>query len=121
MRYVLDTVYLLVLLLLSPWLIYQFLTSPKFRRGLLDKLLGRAPALPASSRRAWFHGVSVGEGVQTGTGSDDFLEEGGTVAMPNKAQDRPLGGKSPGDSRDRVVARPGHQPVVRGGFAGCPR
>ncbi len=61
MRYVLDTVYLLVLLLLSPWLIYQFLTSPKFRRGLLDKLLGRAPALPASSRRAWFHGVSVGE------------------------------------------------------------
>jgi 3-deoxy-D-manno-octulosonic-acid transferase len=61
MRYVLDLVYLLVLLLLLPWLIYRVLTSPKFRRGLLDKLLGRAPTLPSSSRRAWFHGVSVGE------------------------------------------------------------
>ncbi|MBI1918123.1 MAG: 3-deoxy-D-manno-octulosonic acid transferase [Planctomycetes bacterium] len=61
MRYVLDPVYLLVLLLLSPWLIYQVLTKPKYRRGLLDKLLGRAPTLPSSSRRAWFHGVSVGE------------------------------------------------------------
>ena len=50
MRYVLDLVYLLVLLLFLPWLIYQILTKPKYRRGLLDKLLGRAPVLPASSR-----------------------------------------------------------------------
>src|SRR5947209_2188203 len=61
MRYVLDLVYLFVLLVLLPWLIYQVLTKPKYRRGLLDKLLGRAPTLPASTRRAWFHGVSVGE------------------------------------------------------------
>src|SRR5262245_43881029 len=61
MRYLLDLFYFLVLLLLFPWLIYQIFTKPKFRRGLLDKLLGRAPVLPPSSRRAWFHGVSVGE------------------------------------------------------------
>src|SRR5262245_19428040 len=61
MRCVLDLVYLLVLLVLLPWLIYQVLTKPKYRRGLLDKLLGRAPVLPPSGRRAWFHGVSVGE------------------------------------------------------------
>ena len=61
MRYLLDLVYLLILLLLSPWLIYQILTKPKYRGGLLDKLLGRTPTLLSSSRRAWFHGVSVGE------------------------------------------------------------
>src|SRR5262249_60037146 len=61
MRYLLDLLYFLILLLLFPWLIYQIFTKPKFRRGLLDKLLGRAPVLSPSSRRAWFHGVSVGE------------------------------------------------------------
>jgi 3-deoxy-D-manno-octulosonic-acid transferase len=61
MRYVLDLVYLLVLLVLLPWLVYQVLIRPKYRRGLLHKLLGHAPTLPSSSRRAWFHGVSVGE------------------------------------------------------------
>src|SRR3954467_5196624 len=61
MRYVLDLVYLPILSVLLPWLISQVLPKPKYRRGLLDKLLGRVPALPSSSRRAWFHGVSVGE------------------------------------------------------------
>jgi len=61
MRYVLDLVYLLVLLLLFPWLLYKALTTGKYRRGLLAKLLGHVDVPPSSRPRAWFHGVSVGE------------------------------------------------------------
>jgi 3-deoxy-D-manno-octulosonic-acid transferase len=63
MRYILDLFYLLVLLLLSPWLVYNLLTRRKVRRGLRDKFLGRGLSctLSPSSRRVWFHGVSVGE------------------------------------------------------------
>ncbi len=61
MRFVLDALYLLLLLLISPWLAWKMLTTGKYRRGMLDRLLGRV-RLPAKSRpRAWFHGVSVGE------------------------------------------------------------
>ena len=61
MRYILDLVYLLALLLLSPWLLTRIFTTGKYKRGLLDKLLGRGPLCPAGRPRAWFHGVSVGE------------------------------------------------------------
>ncbi len=63
MRHILDLVYLLVLVFLSPWLVYRIVTTRKARRGFLDKLLGRGPGrrLCAGPKRAWFHGVSVGE------------------------------------------------------------
>jgi 3-deoxy-D-manno-octulosonic-acid transferase len=62
MPYLLNAVYLLVLLVLSPWLLYKALTTGKYRRGLWQKLTGAVGSLPPSDRpRAWFHGVSVGE------------------------------------------------------------
>lgn len=61
MRYLLDIVYLGVLLLLSPWLLYKALTTGKYRRGLAAKLFGLVPAIPRERPVAWFHGVSVGE------------------------------------------------------------
>jgi 3-deoxy-D-manno-octulosonic-acid transferase len=61
MRYPLDLLYLLSLVLLSPWLIYKALTTGKYRRGLASKLLGRVSVPPSSGPRVWFHGVSVGE------------------------------------------------------------
>jgi 3-deoxy-D-manno-octulosonic-acid transferase len=67
MPYLLNVAYLLALVLLSPWLLYKALTTGKYRHGLLSKFLGSvslSPCLPvsaSSSRRAWFHGVSVGE------------------------------------------------------------
>jgi 3-deoxy-D-manno-octulosonic-acid transferase len=62
MRYILDLLYVLTLLFLSPWLIWKILTTGKYRRGLSAKLLGRVSLSPsASNKRAWFHGVSVGE------------------------------------------------------------
>jgi 3-deoxy-D-manno-octulosonic-acid transferase len=62
-RYLLDALYLLLLLLLSPWLVFKAVTVGKYRRGLKDKLLGLSPTeLPsASGPGVWFHGVSVGE------------------------------------------------------------
>jgi 3-deoxy-D-manno-octulosonic-acid transferase len=63
MRYLLDALYLLLLLLICPWLVYKAVTVGKYRSGVAAKLLGSAPsALPlAPGPRVWFHGVSVGE------------------------------------------------------------
>jgi 3-deoxy-D-manno-octulosonic-acid transferase len=54
-------VYLLVLIALSPWLLYKSLTTGKYRRGLWRKLTGRAWFRLSEQPCAWFHGVSVGE------------------------------------------------------------
>ena len=60
MRYLLDVLYLLLLLLLAPWLIFKALTVGKYRRGLKHKLFGLPPR-NSSCPVVWFHGVSVGE------------------------------------------------------------
>jgi 3-deoxy-D-manno-octulosonic-acid transferase len=63
MPYLLNGLYFLLVLILSPWLIYKSLTNGKYRRGLWRKFLGDTSAEIASARQptAWFHGVSVGE------------------------------------------------------------
>src|SRR6266567_2903295 len=61
MPYLRDLVYLLALLLLSPWLLYRALTTSKRVRGLWVKLSGRAFLRAGDAPCAWFHGVSVGE------------------------------------------------------------
>jgi 3-deoxy-D-manno-octulosonic-acid transferase len=61
MSYLLDALYLLVLLVLSPWLLYKALTTGKYRRGLWGKLTGRVFRRLGDKPCAWFHGVSVGE------------------------------------------------------------
>jgi 3-deoxy-D-manno-octulosonic-acid transferase len=57
----LNVVYLFLLVLLSPWLIYKALTTGKYRRGVWAKLFG--PSFHRNTDRpgVWFHGVSVGE------------------------------------------------------------
>ncbi len=66
MPYVRNIVYLLLLLLLSPWLMLTAITKGKYRQGLVQKFIGLVPRLPASGvdatqRRIWLHAVSVGE------------------------------------------------------------
>lgn len=62
MSLLLDLIYLIVLILLSPWLLFRARTTGRYRNGLRAKLLG-LPTFPHDSSRptAWFHGVSVGE------------------------------------------------------------
>lgn len=61
MRYVLNLAYLVLLLVLSPWLLFAAVKQGKYREGLSHKLLGQVPRLSNHGRRVWFHAVSVGE------------------------------------------------------------
>lgn len=66
MSYLLNALYLLALVFLSPWLVYKALTTGKYRRGLRQKLTGGTSAcfhlaLAKSRPTCWFHAVSVGE------------------------------------------------------------
>jgi 3-deoxy-D-manno-octulosonic-acid transferase len=62
MTFFLNGVYLVCLILLSPWLIVRSIRTGRYRRNSAAKLLGLAH-LPSSGVGpvAWFHGVSVGE------------------------------------------------------------
>ncbi len=61
MPYLLNAIYTLVLLILSPWLLYKSVTTGKYRRGIWRKFTGLAPRRVGTAPCAWFHGVSVGE------------------------------------------------------------
>ena len=63
MRWLLNTVYLALLAVLSPCIAWRMLRHGRYRSGLAEKLLGR---LPRQRGRAivWFHAVSVGEVIQ---------------------------------------------------------
>ena len=66
MSVLLDALYLMLLVALSPWLAYKALTTGKYRRGLVAKFLGSASAIENRKSKienpvVWFHGVSVGE------------------------------------------------------------
>jgi 3-deoxy-D-manno-octulosonic-acid transferase len=61
MRFFFDLLYLLVGVVLSPWLLWRAVRTGRYRRHLAAKLLGRVDVPPTSAPTAWFHGVSVGE------------------------------------------------------------
>jgi 3-deoxy-D-manno-octulosonic-acid transferase len=58
----LDALYALAILALSPWLVVRSFRTGRYRRHLRDKLIGPSRPLSDGSRPVvWFHGVSVGE------------------------------------------------------------
>ena len=61
MPYLLNAVYLLLLLALTPWLLVTSLRTGTYREGLLRKLLGLVPVRRGDRPCVWFHAVSVGE------------------------------------------------------------
>lgn len=56
----LDALYLLVFILVSPWLLIMMLLRPGFRAGVLDRFRPRLTAAP-SRQTVWLHGSSAGE------------------------------------------------------------
>jgi 3-deoxy-D-manno-octulosonic-acid transferase len=72
MPLILDALYLLALIILSPWLAWRAAATGRYRRDLTAKLLGRVrvpgrqECLPHQPV-AWFHAVSVGEVKLLGT------------------------------------------------------
>jgi 3-deoxy-D-manno-octulosonic-acid transferase len=61
MAYLLDLVYLLLLVAGSPWFVYAAIRKGKYREGLAAKFLGRVPIRTGSEPCIWLHAVSVGE------------------------------------------------------------
>ena len=69
----LNGVYLLVLTLASPWLLYRRFTRKKPVAGLRMKLTGRIARPQPDRPCVWFHAVSVGEVLQLPTLIADFV------------------------------------------------
>jgi len=58
----LNLVYLILLVLISPWLLLRSIRTGRYRRHLREKLLGpNGPVIDSGRPVIWFHGVSVGE------------------------------------------------------------
>jgi 3-deoxy-D-manno-octulosonic-acid transferase len=58
----LDALYLLIVLLATPWLVWRRIRQGKHRRGWREKLLGLVRPTTANGRPViWLHAVSVGE------------------------------------------------------------
>ncbi len=60
LSWLLDAIYLIALVLLSPWLVWRAWRTGRYRRGLGAKGLGLGSPLRLADP-VWFHGVSVGE------------------------------------------------------------
>ncbi|NMC18870.1 MAG: 3-deoxy-D-manno-octulosonic acid transferase, partial [Thermogutta sp.] len=56
-----DIAYLLLLILVSPLLLYRAAATGKYRQGWAQRLLGAAPRREGRHPCIWFHAVSVGE------------------------------------------------------------
>lgn len=61
MPYLLNLLYLALLVVASPWLAWQAVRRGKYRTGYAEKLLGRVPVRVGSAPCIWLHAVSVGE------------------------------------------------------------
>ena len=64
MRWLLNTVYVLLLAALSPLIAWRVLRHGRYRRGLAEKLFGQVTIQNDGRPIAWFHAVSVGEVIQ---------------------------------------------------------
>lgn len=69
LAWLLNGLYVLLLTVVSPVLLYRSITQGKYRDGWREKLLGELPRLPKTAGdphrpRLWFHAVSVGEVLQ---------------------------------------------------------
>lgn len=60
-RYLLNFIYLMVLVALSPVLILKAFKQGKYHRTMWRRLQGRTPRRTGRKPCVWFHGVSVGE------------------------------------------------------------
>lgn len=56
-----NSVYLVVLVVCAPLIVWAALTKGKYRNGFAEKLLGNVPRRDSDSPCVWIHAVSVGE------------------------------------------------------------
>lgn len=61
MHYLLNLLYLLAILCVSPFVLYRAIRHGRYRRGFFSKVLGRLDLNDKSVATVWIHAVSVGE------------------------------------------------------------
>jgi 3-deoxy-D-manno-octulosonic-acid transferase len=61
MPYLLNLCYIDLVLVASPWLLYQAVRRGKYRMGFAEKFLGLVPLRTGNRPCLWLHAVSVGE------------------------------------------------------------
>jgi 3-deoxy-D-manno-octulosonic-acid transferase len=61
MGYLLNLLYLVAILVASPYLLYAAIRYGKYREGWREKFLGGVPLRSGKNRCIWLHAVSVGE------------------------------------------------------------
>lgn len=61
MPYLLNLIYIGLIAIAGPWLIYQALSKGKYRQGYAQKFLGLVPRRTSNAKCIWLHAVSVGE------------------------------------------------------------
>jgi 3-deoxy-D-manno-octulosonic-acid transferase len=61
MSRLLNLIYLTLLAVLAPLILYRSLRTGKYREGWAEKFLGRCPERVGRGPCIWFHAVSVGE------------------------------------------------------------
>ena len=72
MHWLLNTVYLLLLAVLSPFIAWRIVRHGRYRRGIVEKLFGRLSQSHDGREVVWFHAVSVGEVIQLQKVVDEF-------------------------------------------------
>lgn len=61
MSILLNVLYFLALLFVSPWVLWKSFRHGRYRRGWMGRLLGAGYCPPQSNAWVWLHAVSVGE------------------------------------------------------------
>ena len=61
MPYVLNVLYMFLIVAASPWLLWSAVRKVKYRKGYAEKFLGFVPRRTTNNRCVWLHAVSVGE------------------------------------------------------------
>ena len=64
MPWILNVFYVLLLVAVSPVILYRMLRQGKYRVGWKQKFLGLLPQRVSTGECIWFHAVSVGEVLQ---------------------------------------------------------
>src|SRR5690348_13281980 len=59
--WLLNVIYLALLTVASPLIIWQSIRTGKYRQGFREKLLGVVPRRDGNATCVWIHAVSVGE------------------------------------------------------------
>ncbi|HYW78016.1 MAG TPA: 3-deoxy-D-manno-octulosonic acid transferase [Thermoguttaceae bacterium] len=61
MPYLLNVIYILLIIAAMPWLVWSAVRKGKYREGFAAKFLGRVPSRDSEKPCLWLHAVSVGE------------------------------------------------------------